>query len=164
LIAVKYFGRHGGKCEPLLFTKAFGFAMLAVTVPVPVCRRIERSVQRRLSILMKLLPFKRALLVSIASLAASAALADDVALFKLAARDGVFEPTVIEVPAGKRFRLEVSNQGKTAIEFESRDLKQEKVIPPGGKATVTINALKAGEYKFFDEFHEKTGQGKFVVK
>jgi hypothetical protein len=50
------------------------------------------------------------------------------------------------------------------MEFESRDLKQEKIIPPGGKATLTINAMKAGEYRFFDEFHEKTGQGKFVAK
>jgi len=91
-------------------------------------------------------------------------LAQDVASFKLTARDGVFEPTVIEVPAGKRFRLEVSNIGKTAMEFESRELKQEKVIPPGGKATVTINALKACEYKFVDEFHEKTGQGRIVAK
>jgi plastocyanin len=105
-----------------------------------------------------------ALVVSAALLAVSPALAQDVASFNLVARDGKFEPSVIEVPAGKRFRLEVSNQGKSAIEFESRDLKQEKVIPPGGKATVTINALKAGEYKFFDEFHEKTGQGKIIAK
>ncbi|MDE2359273.1 MAG: cupredoxin domain-containing protein, partial [Betaproteobacteria bacterium] len=55
-------------------------------------------------------------------------------------------------------------QGKSAIEFESRDLKQEKVIPPGKTARVTINALKPGEYRFFDEFHEKTGQGKVVAK
>jgi len=103
-----------------------------------------------------------AVLALVASLPALAA--DDVAVFKLGARDGAFEPSTIEVPAGKRFRLEVSNQGKTAIEFESRDLKQEKVVPPGGKATLTINALKAGEYRFFDEFHEKTGQGKIVAK
>ena len=108
--------------------------------------------------------YERALLLAAAALLSTAALVDDVALFKLVARDGAFEPTVIEVPAGKRFRLEISNQGKTAMEFESRDLKQEKVIPPGAKATVTINALKAGEYKFFDEFHEKTGQGKVVAK
>ena len=80
------------------------------------------------------------------------------------ARDGKFEPAVIEVPAGKKLRLDIRNEGKSAIEFESRDLRQEKVIPPGGKASVTINALKAGEYKFFDEFHEKTGQGKLVAK
>ena len=102
--------------------------------------------------------------MAFAVLLAAPVLAEDVASFKLTARDGMFEPTVIEVPAGKRFRLEVSNQGKSAIEFESRDLKQEKVIPPGGKATVTINALKAGEYRFFDEFHEKTGQGKIIAR
>jgi plastocyanin len=99
-----------------------------------------------------------------AALIASGALAQDAESYKLVARDGVFEPTTIEVPAGKRFRIEIVNEGKSAIEFESRALKQEKVIPPGGKATVTINALKAGEYKFFDEFHEKTGQGKVVAK
>ena len=113
---------------------------------------------------MRLLPpLCRAVVVAIAVLVAPAAFAD-VASFKLVARDGVFEPTLIEVPAGKRFRLEVSNEGKTAMEFESRELKQEKVIPPGKKATLTINALKAGEYKFVDEFHEKTGQGKVVAK
>jgi plastocyanin len=107
----------------------------------------------------------RAVVVAFAVLAAPAALAaDDVASFKLVARDGVFEPATIEVPAGKRFRLEVSNEGKTAMEFESRELKQEKVIPPGKKATLSINALKAGEYKFVDEFHEKAGQGKVVAK
>ena len=110
------------------------------------------------------LPSFRAALVAVAVLAAPAVFADDVASFKLVARDGVFEPTSIEVPAGKRFRLEVSNEGKTAMEFESRELKQEKVIPPGKKATLTINALKAGEYKFVDEFHEKTGQGKVIAK
>ena len=109
--------------------------------------------------------FRRVIVVVFAMLIAPAALAaDDVALFKLVARDGVFEPTTIEVPAGKRFRLEVSNEGKTAMEFESRELKQEKVIPPGKKATLTINALKSGEYKFVDEFHEKAGQGKVVAK
>ena len=111
-----------------------------------------------------LISIKHALVLVAAALAASTVLAQDTAAYKLTARDGVFEPTTIEVPAGKRFRLEIANQGKTAMEFESRDLKQEKVIPPGGKATVTINALKAGEYRFFDEFHEKTGQGKIVAK
>lgn len=109
--------------------------------------------------LTRLLALTPALFVASTALAA-----EDVALFKLAAHDGVFEPTVIEVPAGKRFRLEVHNQGKSAIEFESRDLRQEKVIAPGGKATVTINDLKAGEYRFFDEFHEKTGQGRIVAR
>jgi plastocyanin len=100
----------------------------------------------------------------LAALLAAPAFGEEIPLFKLVARDGAFEPAAIEVPAGKRVRLEVHNQGKTPMEFESRDLKQEKVIPPGGKVTLTINPMKAGEYRFFDEFHEKTGQGKFVVK
>ena len=103
--------------------------------------------------------------ITIAMLAAPVAFAaDDIGSFKLVARDGVFEPATIEVPAGKRFRLEVSNEGKSAMEFESRELKQEKVIAPGKKAMLTINALKAGEYRFVDEFHEKTGQGKVIAK
>jgi len=108
--------------------------------------------------------WRGAVLFTAGLLVASQALAADEATFKLVARDGVFTPALIEVPAGKRVRLEVTNEGKTPVEFESRDLKQEKVIPPGGKATFTINAMKPGEYRFFDEFHEKTGQGKFVAK
>lgn len=106
----------------------------------------------------------RLLVVALATSLALPALADELPSFKLVARDGVFEPPVIEVPAGKRFQLETINQGKTAMEFESRDLKQEKVIAPGARATVVIRALKAGEYKFFDEFHEKTGQGRLVAR
>jgi len=92
------------------------------------------------------------------------AFAQDAAVYTIVARDGKLEPAVIEVPAGKRFKLEVSNNGKTPIEFESKDLKQEKVVAPGAKATFTINALKPGQYKFFDEFHEATAKGMIVVK
>jgi len=92
------------------------------------------------------------------------AFAQEAAVYRIVAKDGKLDPAMIEVPAGKRFKLEVANDGKTPIEFESKDLKQEKVIAPGGKATFTINALKSGEYKFFDEFHEATAKGKIVVK
>jgi hypothetical protein len=74
------------------------------------------------------------------------------------------EVVVYKVPAGKRFKLEVANEGKTAIEFESKDLKQEKVVAPGAKTSLSINALKAGEYKFVDEFHESTAKGKIIAK
>jgi hypothetical protein len=68
------------------------------------------------------------------------------------------------VPAGKRFRIEVTNEGKKAIEFESKDLKQEKVVAPGKAVTVNVGALKPGEYTFFDEFQETTSRGKVVAK
>lgn len=102
--------------------------------------------------------------LALAALLSAPAYADDVPVFKLRARNGVFEPSVIEVPAGKRVRLEITNEDKAPIEFESKALKQEKVIAAGAKAMVTIGALKPGEYKFVDEFHEKTAQGKLVAK
>jgi plastocyanin len=104
------------------------------------------------------------ILALVAAFAAAPALAQDAAVFKLTARDGKFDPAVLDVPAGKRFRLEVTNENKKAIEFESKDLKQEKVIPPGGKATVNVGPLKAGEYAYFDEFEQTTGRGKLVAK
>ena len=107
---------------------------------------------------------KPSLFALIAAFVALPALAQDETIFKIVAKDGKLDPAVIEVPAGKRFKLEVTNEGKSAIEFESKDLKQEKVIAPGAKATLSINALKAGEYKFFDEFHEATAKGKIVAK
>ena len=89
---------------------------------------------------------------------------EEMPTFRLAARDGRFEPSVIEVPAGKRFKIEIENAGKGPIEFESRDLRQEKVLAAGAKSFVVINALKPGEYRFFDDFNPATGQGKIVVK
>jgi plastocyanin len=110
---------------------------------------------------MHLRSLRPALLLA-AVLLAGGAYADDA--IKLVMRDGKFEPAVVEVPAGKRFRLEVVNQSRKAMEFESKDLRQEKVIPPGKSATFTIGALKPGEYRFFDEFNEATGQGKVVAR
>jgi plastocyanin len=109
------------------------------------------------------MPSLRPALLLAAMLMAGSAYADDAAV-KLVMRDGKFEPPVVEVPAGKRFKLEVTNQSKKAMEFESKDLKQEKIIAPGKSATFTINALKPGEYRFFDEFNEATGQGKVVAR
>lgn len=90
--------------------------------------------------------------------------ADEMPVYQLVAKDGRFEPTTIEVAAGQRFKIEITNAGKTPIEFESKELKQEKVLAPGAKSSVVINGLKAGEYKFVDEYHEATAQGRIVAK
>ena len=103
--------------------------------------------------------------VAIALLAVSAAaLGQEVAQFKLVAKDGRFYPSNLEVPAGKRIKIEISNEGTTPIEFESLPLKQEKVLGPGAKSSVVINPLKSGEYPFFDEFHPETSRGKIIAK
>ncbi len=81
-----------------------------------------------------------ALLAAIFALVPLTALGEELAVYRLVARDGTFEPQTIEVPAGKRFKLEISNEGKGPMEFESRDLKQEKVIARGAKSTLVIKA------------------------
>ena len=90
--------------------------------------------------------------------------AADLPRFKLTAKDGRFSPETIEVPAGKKFRLVVTNEGPGPEEFESHELNREKVIPPGKTAEIIIGPLKPGTYSFFGEFHPKTAKGQIVAK
>ena len=75
-----------------------------------------------------------------------------------------FTPDRIEIPAGKKVKLVVDNRDATPEEFESSDLKIEKVIPGKTKATIFVGPLKPGEYKFVGEFNEKTARGVIVAK
>jgi hypothetical protein len=70
-----------------------------------------------------------------------------------------FEPSAVSVPAGERFRIEVENQDSTPAEFESNDLRIEKIVVPGGKIAVMAGPLKPGTYKFFDDYHPDTAKG-----
>jgi hypothetical protein len=97
-------------------------------------------------------------------LASTAALADDMPTFRLLMKDGRVIPETIEVPAQTRFRLEVKNEGPGAAEFESLELKKELVLAPGVTRTAVFAPMKPGTYKFFDEFHPETGQGRIVAK
>ena len=98
--------------------------------------------------------------------ACAAAHAEDTPVFKIELVDGKITPQRVEVPADKAFNLEIHNGGKQAAEFESKPLKKEKVIAPGKTTTLKFKPLKAGEYKFVEEFHEKeaSGQGVIVAK
>ncbi|HJV06882.1 MAG TPA: cupredoxin domain-containing protein [Chromobacteriaceae bacterium] len=97
-------------------------------------------------------------------LSCSALAADEMPTFRLDMKDGKLTPARITVPAGKKFRLEVVNSGRTPAEFESTPLRKEKVLGPGAQSALVFQPLSAGEYKFFDEFHQVTGQGVIVAK
>lgn len=84
--------------------------------------------------------------------------------YKITIKDHKFSPDVVEIPADTKVKLVVKNEDKTPEEFESHDFNREKVIPGGATANIFVGPLKAGEYKFFGEFNEKTAQGKIVVK
>ena len=84
--------------------------------------------------------------------------------FNVAIEGHKFTPDRIEVPAGKKVKLIVENKDATPEEFESAQLKVEKVIPGKSKATIYVGPLKAGEYKFAGEYNAKTAQGVIVAK
>ena len=79
-------------------------------------------------------------------------------------RDHKFQPTEIEIPAGKKIALIVKNEDPTPEEFESNELRREKVIPGGQQVTVYIGPVKPGKYEFFGDFNPKTARGHIIAK
>jgi hypothetical protein len=77
----------------------------------------------------------------------------------LTLKEHLFVPREVSVPAGERFRIEIENQDPTPAEFESADLRVEKIVVPGGKIAVMAGPLKPGIYKFFDDYHPDTAKG-----
>ena len=75
-----------------------------------------------------------------------------------------FAPSDIVAPANQKFQIKVTNNDATPAEFESHDLKLEKVIVPGGTVTVTAGPLKPGTYQFFDDYHPDDATGTVTVK
>jgi heme/copper-type cytochrome/quinol oxidase subunit 2 len=82
---------------------------------------------------------------------------------KLTLKDHRFTPETLTVPSGQKIKIEIVNQDDTPEEFESHDLKVEKIVTPGGTITVTIGPLKSGSYRFFGEYHEDTATGTIVA-
>lgn len=76
--------------------------------------------------------------------------------------DGTFEPQRLEVPAG-RFKINLINESKMPVEFESLPLRKEKVLGPGLSSFLVFTISKPGEYPFFDDFHQSV-KGTLVVK
>src|SRR5947199_10067128 len=101
---------------------------------------------------------------TVAVFSPSAATAADQAEIALTIEENRFQPEEVRVKAGAPFVLVVTNRDKTAEEFESRELRIEKVIPPGKTVRLRVPALKAGTYPFVGEYHEKTAKGRIVAE
>ena len=107
------------------------------------------------------------LAVAIGALAVAAftgAPAMDIESANIAIKDHLFNPKELHVPAGKRIILKVDNLDATAEEFESHELKVEKVIAGGSTGVVRFGPLEPGRYPFFGEFNEATAQGVVVAE
>jgi hypothetical protein len=96
--------------------------------------------------------------------AAPGARAEEDPVFRIEFKDGAVTPRRLEVPANHRLVLELHNVGETPAEFESRDLRKEKVLAPGATSTLVIRTLDPGEYDFFDDFHTDAPPAVLVAK
>ncbi|HEX4506093.1 MAG TPA: cupredoxin domain-containing protein [Alphaproteobacteria bacterium] len=75
-----------------------------------------------------------------------------------------FSPADVTVPANQKFQIKVTNGDEGPAEFESHDLKVEKIVVPGGTVTVTAGPLKPGTYQFFDDYHPDDAKGTVTAK
>src|SRR2546427_9340438 len=109
---------------------------------------------------------RRLVLVLVAmglAMVAGPALAADPPEVALLIENGKFQPDEVKVKANAPFILVITNKGDKAAEFESKDLRTEKVVPAGKTVKVRIRALKPGTYPFLDDFNKQT-TGRIVAE
>jgi hypothetical protein len=85
-------------------------------------------------------------------------------IFAIEFKDGTVAPLRLEVPANKRFQLLLRNSGDTPAEFESSELRKEKVLAPKTTAILVFRTLDPGEYAFFDDFHPGAPKAVLIAK
>ena len=95
---------------------------------------------------------------------AISAKADDAVAIDLTLKDHGFSPKESTAPAGKPLEITVTNMDAAPAEVESKQLKFEKIVPAGGKISVTVRPLEPGRYKFYDDYHEDSTVGFVVVQ
>ena len=68
--------------------------------------------------------------------------------FTITIKNHRFTPSELKVPANKRIQLTVVNDDPTPEEFESKEMKVEKVIPGKSKGVVRFGPLDARPLSF----------------
>jgi len=88
---------------------------------------------------------------------------DDVVKVDLHIKDHKFMPDIVELPTDKKVNITVYNDDPTIEEFESIDLKREKIVLGNSSIKIVLAPLAPGEYEFFGDFHQESAQGKIIV-
>jgi heme/copper-type cytochrome/quinol oxidase subunit 2 len=101
-------------------------------------------------------------LAMLAIFAAPSRAADDSSELRFS--HGTVEPVRLTIPANHPVKLQVTNAGDAAVEFESFELHRERVVQPGQTITVHIPALAPGIYQFFDDFSHGATTGEIVSR
>jgi hypothetical protein len=89
---------------------------------------------------------------------------DDIFQIDIDIRNHRFEPSVFDAPVGRRLKLVIHNKDDTIEEFESFDLKREKIVPANGQVNIILAPLEEGRYEFFGDFNQETARGVLNVK
>jgi uncharacterized cupredoxin-like copper-binding protein len=97
-------------------------------------------------------------------LGGKAVAAEELPAFEIVVNDGYFKPKRIEVPAGRRVKLVLINEGPGPLEFENDEMHIEKVLNAGARSFVVLPPLKPGQYDFVDEFNPITGELTVIAK
>src|SRR5437867_11376624 len=92
--------------------------------------------------------------VALAPVVGAASAADAPQEVPLTIEKNQFQPNEVKVKANAPFVLVITNKSAKAAEFESKDLRVEKVVPAGKTVNVRIRALKPGTYSFLDDFNQ----------
>jgi Cupredoxin-like domain len=90
--------------------------------------------------------------------------AEEELVFTIEFKDGTIAPERLAVPANQRFQLQLRNNGDTPAEFESNELRKEKVLAPRTTSILVFRTLDPGEYPFFDDFHPDAPNAVLIAK
>ncbi len=103
-----------------------------------------------------LIGFALALLFPAAAFAADATTpaTADTKRYVITLKNHEFTPMELTVPASQKFELTVKNDDQQPFEFESSQLKREKIVQPNESIIIKFNELKPGTYKYVDDFNE----------
>jgi len=72
--------------------------------------------------------------------------------------DKQFDPRETSIPSDTKVKLIIKNQDSFPVEFESRELSREVIVPAHGEISVFVGPLENGRYPFFNDFnHNMTG-------
>lgn len=107
---------------------------------------------------------KKIIITSLVLLSAFNIFAEDVIEIEIRIENHIFYPAEIEAPSGKKIKLVIHNMDNTIEEFESHDLKREKIVPSHDKINIILAPLTPGKYEFFGDFHQDTAKGVINVK
>ena len=90
--------------------------------------------------------------------------AQDPKTFEITLKGQTFTPAEVNVPAGEALILKLKNENDAPAEFESKDMKFEKVVAGHAEIVVKVKPLPGGTFEFWDEYHEDTARGTVVSK